>query len=334
MLQNKNDVIIGKGILIMDEKSSSHQGQEELLAELEGIRDVYQLDVKQFVGFVRERKLLVVDGFRQYAKWLDAEHDGKTYSPATINRKLSAARNRVRYAFKRSAFADSLRRKYQVEDVLKSVKLRKIDKTAVPSQKVLDIAEARALVGQTKDRTIRLMVTFLVRTGVRVSEMLGIRLEDLTATGDDHVQVRVRGTSGRERVIHVKKDLIEQIKARFCGQSLLFEHQGGPYSRISVTNRIKHESLKILGREVSAQMLRHTWAAIQIKRGRGVKVVAAVLGHSDPGLTARMYSEASPGDGFLDLEEVTRNDLAKLDDDGGAQSGGQTRVLPGSGPVA
>ena len=47
-----------------------------------------------------------------------------------------------------------------------------------------------------------------------------------------------------------------------------------------------------------------------------------------------MYSEASPGDGFLDLEEVTRNDLAKLDDDGGAQSGGQTRVLPGSGPVA
>ena len=95
----------------------------------------------------------------------------------------------------------------------------------------------------------------------------------------------------------------------------LFEHHGRPYSRISVTNRIKHESLKILGREVSARQLRHTWAAIQIKRGRGVSAVAAVLGHADPGLTARMYPEGElkPEETFLDLE--------KMDDDGGAIRG-------------
>ena len=81
---------------------------EALLTELEGIRDVYRLDVKQFIGFVREKKLLIVDGFRKYAAWLEEEHDGKRYSPATINRKLAAARSRVRYAFKRSAFAADL----------------------------------------------------------------------------------------------------------------------------------------------------------------------------------------------------------------------------------
>ena len=89
----------------MQKNGGPGKKQEALLAELEGIRDVYRLDVKQFVGFVRERKLQIVEGFKQYALWLDEEHDGKRYSPATVNRKIAAARSRVRYAFKHSAFA-------------------------------------------------------------------------------------------------------------------------------------------------------------------------------------------------------------------------------------
>jgi integrase/recombinase XerD len=292
---------------------STQRDQDALLRELESIRDVYQQDVKQFVGFVRERGLLIVDGFRQYAKWLEKEHDGKRYSPSTINRKLSAARNRVRYAFKHSKHADSLARKYQVEDVLKSVKLKKINLLSIPARKVLSVDEARTLVGETRDRTIRLMVTFLVRTGVRVSEMLGLKLDDLSVTKGELVKVRVLGKGGRERVIYVKKDFMKQVTDHFKGTVYLFEHGGRRYNRVSVTNRIKHESLKILGREVTAQQLRHTWAAIQIKRGRGVSAVAAVLGHSDPGHTARMYP-----DGALKPEE-TFLDLDKNDDDGDAQ---------------
>jgi integrase len=265
----------------------SQRGQDALLRELEGIRDVYQLDVKQFVAFVRERKLHIVDGFRQFAVWLEQEHDGKRYSPATINRKIAAARNRVRYAFKRSAFADSLQKKYKMEDVLKSVKLKKIELRPAAARVVLRAEEARRLVGKTKDVTIRLMVSFLVRSGVRVSEMLALKLDDLSEMPDGLVRVRVRGTGGKERIITMKSDLVGKIRTHFHGAVHLFEHHGRRYSRISVTNRIKIESLKILGREVSAKQLRHTWAAIQIKRGRAVKAVAAVLGRPDPGFTAR-----------------------------------------------
>jgi integrase/recombinase XerD len=282
--------------------------QEALLAELESIRDVYQLDVKQFVAFLRERKLLVVDGFMQYARWLEEEHDGKRYSPATINRKIAAARSRVRYAFKHSAYAHSLRRKYQLEDIVKSVKLKKIQSVAVPSEKVLDIEEARTLVRKVKDPTIRLMVTFLVSTGVRVSEMLGLQLSDLKPAKGGLIHVSISGKGEKTRAIHVRASFMERITRHFQGQVYLFEHQGRPYNRISVTNRIKHETLRILGREVSAQALRHTWAVIQIKRGRDVKAVASILGHADPGLTARMYSGAGlkPEEAFLDLEEGTK----------------------------
>ncbi len=169
---------------------------------------------------------------------------------------LCAAPNRGRYAFKHSVHADSLQRKYRLEDILESVKLKKIDIMAVPTDKVLDIEEARKLVWQTKDRTIRLMVTFLLRTGVRVSEMLGLQWDDLAVPKGELIRVRVRGKAEKGRIIHVKRNFLEQIKEHFSGEAYLFEHHGRPYSRISVTNRIKHESLKILGREVSAQQLR------------------------------------------------------------------------------
>jgi integrase len=115
---------------------------------------------------------------------------------------------------------------------------------------------------------------------------------------------------------------MDRIRKYFHGETYLFEHHGRKYNRISVTNRIKLEALRTLGREVTAQQLRHTWAAIQIKRGRDVKAVAAVLGHSDPGPAAGTEgrSELKPEEAFLDLEEAKRRKDKKRDDDGGRAS--------------
>jgi integrase/recombinase XerD len=290
-------------------------GYDALLEELEGIRDVYRLDVKQFVGFLRERKLMIVEGFRQYARWLDEEHDGKRYSPATVNRKLAASRSRVRYAFKHSAYADSLQKKYRLEDILKSVKLKKVGLIAVSPAAVLDLEEARRLALLAKSKGLKLMIAFLVRTGVRVSEMLHIRLDDVTPGPGQLSRVLVRGKAGKERIISVKKDFLKQITEHFQGRTFLFEHDGRTYNRVSVTNRIKLESLRILGREVSPRNLRNTWAATQIKNGRPLGAVAAALGHSRPGLTAQMYSprREEMDEAGLDLEEAVRKDAGTED---------------------
>jgi integrase len=154
--------------------------------------------------------------------------------------------------------------------------------------------------------------------------MLGLQLTDLADARGELVQVRVNGKGARERTIYVKKAFLDRIRKYFHGQTWLFEHQGKRYSRISVTNRIKLEALRILGKEVTAQQLRHTWAAIQIKRGRDISAVAAVLGHSGPGLNARMIKKPGlkPEESFLDLEEAKRKNNEKMDDDGGRSSAG------------
>jgi integrase/recombinase XerD len=289
----------------MAEKSEKKRNGDRLLAELEGIRDRYRNDVRQFIGFVRERKLSIVEGLTRYAEWLDEKHEGKRYSPATINRKIAAAKSRVRYAFKHSAYAETLRRKYRLEEVLAAVKPKKIDTIAMPASKVLRAEQVKRLVANTRDNTVRLMVAFIYGTGVRVSEMLGILLSDIGMGAGRYARVRIIGKAKKERTVHVKKVFVDRIKRHFKSGKYLFEHQGRRFNRISVTNRIKHEALKTIGREVSAQQLRHTWATIQIQRGRDVKAVAAVLGHSDPGLTSRMYTDAKlkPEEAFLDIEE-------------------------------
>ena len=258
--------------------------------ELSDIHDAYTLDVDQFVAFMKERGLRLVEGLKAYADWLDHEHDGKHYSAATINRKIAAAKSRIRYAFKHSSSARSLHKKYQLEEVLKTVSAKRIDDIAIPADKLLSIREVTGMMRNTKDVTIRLMVKFLVGTGVRIFEMLGVRLADIERGKRDFMTIRVLGKGRRERTIHVKKRVIDRIRRRFGGSTYLFEHDGKQYNRISVTNRIKHEFLKTIGKEATAQQLRHTWAVTQIRKGKSISSVAAALGHADPGLTAKMYA--------------------------------------------
>ena len=281
------------------------KNREKLFEELSEIHDAYKLDVKQFINFMEQQRLRLVEGLKEYGSWLDQEHEGKQYSPATINRKIAAAKSRVRYAFKHSSSAESLRKKYQLEDVLKAVKPKRIDNFLIPADKVLSVQEVKKLGRDAKDATIKLMVRFLVGTGVRISEMLAIRLADLRPADNDFVAVRILGKGQKERDIYVKTKFIDRIHQYFHGKTYLFEHHEKRYSRISVTNRIKYESLRTIGREITAQQLRHSWAVIQIQRGKSVKAVAAILGHSDPGLTLRMYTNETlePGEAFLDIQE-------------------------------
>lgn len=287
--------------------------QDRLLKELDAIHDAYRLDVKQFIEFMKERELLLVEALKAYAAWLDEEHNGKRYSPATINRKIAAAKSRIRYAFRHSSAAASLRKKYQLEEVLKGVKPKRIETLAIPPEKILSVDEVKLLISKTKDRTVSLMVRFLVGTGVRVSEMLGIRLSDLRPSDEHYVEIRIVGKGHQERVVHAKNSFIDRVRKHFHGSTYLFEHDGKLFNRVSVTNRIKYEALKTIGREVTAQQLRHTWAMIQIQRGKAVAAVAAGLGHRDPGLTARMYSDTTlkPKEAFLDVHEAGEDKTAE-----------------------
>ena len=282
---------------------------EALLKELGAVSDSYKVDVRQFLDFMKDRKLHPAASLKEFADWLEADHDGKRYSPATVNRKIAAAKSRIRFEFRHGPSAESLGKEYSLPEVLAAVKPRRLDPFAVPAEKALDIDEVKTLCRESKDGTIKLMVSFLVGTGVRVSEMLAIRIADLSPAEHGYVRIRIVGKARKERFIHAKLKAIDRIKEHFQGIEFLFEHHGKPFSRISVTNRIKIESLKTIRREVTPGQLRHTWAHIQIRHGRNVRAVAAALGRSGAGTAAKIRDDKTlePHEAFLDILEPNPN---------------------------
>jgi len=281
--------------------SNPDETKSPSLAQVEA-GQAYKADLKQFEPFLTPGKS-TVDAFRAFAAWLEGEWAAGRYSATTFNRKVAAVRGVLRRAFQDGVEAEELHTHYQLDEVLREVRWKKVEPLSGLEEVALTPEEVKTLISEAKDPKVRLMIAFLVGTGVRISEMLALKMTDLVATEFGFSEARVVGKGRRERVVHVKALLLERIQKTFSGTTFLFEHDGQPYNRVSVTNRIKYEALRTIGREVSAQQLRHTWAMIQIQRGRNLKAVARNLGHADsaPALRAVPDGALRPDEAFLEV---------------------------------
>jgi integrase/recombinase XerD len=253
------------------------------------IDDRYSKETELFVQFLKSRNLgLTFEGLRAYYNYLQEEHAGKRYKAATINWKINAAKNRIRYVFEKSGESLYPFRRYQLEKALKEIKLLRINSGAIGKNQVLTGEEIQRLITECQDRTISLMTEFLFTTGVRISEMLGVLLSDLKRI-NDHYEIRILGKGKKERAVFAGIDLIMRVQEHFQGTKWLFEHSGTPYSRISVTNRIRLQGTLILGREISAHTLRHSFATEKLQQTGNLKAVSKYLGHASTSTTVDLY---------------------------------------------
>ena len=83
--------------------------------------------------------------------------------------------------------------------------------------------------------------------------------------------------------------LIARIQGALGGSTWLFEHHGRPYERTSITNRIKKEAVRVLGRPVTAHDLRHSFATHAVSAGIDLKALSNFLGHSSVSTTGNLY---------------------------------------------
>ena len=178
--------------------------------------------------------------------------------------------------------------KYQLEIALSGIKNEKINTNAIESDRILSPTEVKHLIVATHDRRIALIVEFLFATGCRISETLGILLNDCDI-GARRTLIRVSGKGAKERWIKIPTELYERIRERFVGRKYLFEHSERQYSRTSVSYRIKVESLKYLHRDISAHTLRHSFATAKIRETGKIKGVSQYLGHSSVSTTLDLY---------------------------------------------
>jgi integrase/recombinase XerD len=255
----------------------------------------YRRDLARYVAFTSQRGVHSVEDVdagvvRAFAAATSAATHGPDehpYRPASVARTLSAVRSFHRFCLREGVLTDD------PSDVLRRPKLPRSLPSPLTVEEVGRLLEAPDPVTPAGMRD-RALLELLYGSGLRVSELVGLDVDDLDL---EDGAVRVLGKGGKEREVPLGRFAREAVEryltrarptiatARSRG-ALLLSLRGGRLSRQSV-NRLLAAYVRAVGidRHVSPHSLRHSFATHLLEGGADVRVVQELLGHASVATT-------------------------------------------------
>ena len=232
---------------------------------------------------------LTATDLREYKQYLAVV---KKSAPSTINRRMAAIRAYADWAGVSQAIA-------KIKGVKEQDAAPKwLDKREVSA--ILRAAERMAPLKPIYYRNL-VILTVLLNTGLRVSELCKLELSDLEIS-DRKGQVKIRAAKGdKYRTVPLNKTarmaLYDWCVTRMDKSEIVFQ---------GITTRTVQNIIQEIGRlakvELTPHSLRHTFAKSLIDAGQPLTVVADLLGHEDLE-TTRGYT--TPGQ--ADLERAVES---------------------------
>ncbi len=247
----------------------------------------YSTDISQFAGFLEKRKRTLLAARRNDVRDFIQQLFANAVDGRSVARKLSALRHLYRYLLLDNLIGHdptlNIDSPKQWKVLPKSLARDEMD--AILSRP--RVASGRKDAGALAVRN-RAMLEVFYAGALRVSEIIGVKLEDLKL---DLGYVLVRGKGDKERIVPLGKSaqntlteyMIEARPALMAGKStpLLFFGRGGrKLTRQRVWQMVRAASLGT-GRNASPHMLRHSCATHMVENGADLRTVQIILGHSD-----------------------------------------------------
>jgi len=245
--------------------------------------EAYAFDLNKYIDFLISRG---INNFNEVQSshiiaYLTTLHDEKL-SSLTIARNLSALRMFHRFLMSES-MADS-----NPTDTISSPKL------AMKLPVVLDQFEIERLIEQPDTTTTlgtrdRALLEFAYATGVRVSELISVKLNDLFF--DDQL-VRIFGKGSRVRIVPVGERAIESVEDYYLNSrpllvktydnnnTLFLNNRGKSLTRMGFWKILRRYVVEAgIGKPVSPHTIRHSFATHLIEGGADLRAVQEMLGH-------------------------------------------------------
>ena len=266
-----------------------------------GYRDSFRL----LLRFATERsgkppsKLSIEDiDVALIGQFLDYLEKERANSARTRNARLSALRSFFRYvALNEPAYGLHCQRILAIP--AKRHERRPISYLERVEIEALLLAPDTATWTGRRDRTL-LMVA--IQTGLRVSELIGLRGQDVVLGAGAHV--RCQGKGRKQRCTPLRQDASSMLKVWLAelkpssSEPLFPSIRGGPLSRDAVERLVaKHTATaeqrcpSLKGKKVTPHVLRHTTAMQLLHHGVDRTVIALWLGHESVE-TTQMYLHA------------------------------------------
>lgn len=255
----------------------------------------YKRDLKQFIAYLRKSEQSKIEEISRQnivSYLMVLREQGKATS--TISRSMASIR-----AF----FQFLLRDQKIISDPSIHLETPKIERRL---PKVLSIAEVEALLQAPQSSTAfgqrdRAMLELLYATGIRVSELISLSLEDV------HLQmgfVKCLGKGSKERVIPLGRVAIESLEQyiqvgrhkldkRKRSKALFLNHHGNPISRQGFWKIIKkHAKDAGIEKDIMPHTIRHSFATHLLENGADLRSVQEMLGHADIS-TTQIYTHVT-----------------------------------------
>jgi integrase/recombinase XerD len=134
------------------------------------------------------------------------------------------------------------------------------------------------------------MLELLYATGVRVSEILAVKVGD--ADTDERI-LRVTGKGRKQRIVPYGRSAAQwldlylresrpKISTRGRGKDHLFLNmRGGHLSRVGFWKILREYAIKVgIGTRLHPHILRHTFATHMLRGGCGLRTLQELLGHA------------------------------------------------------
>lgn len=241
----------------------------------------YRRDLKRLEAWADDLGLAVQDLTRREMRAWIAQLSREGLAPASVSRAVSAARGLFHFLM-----LDGHLKSQPTEDLDTPQGIAHLPRflTEEEMQQLLEVPDTGKEEG-LRDRTI---LELMYATGLRVSELISIKLGDVDL---DAGLLVCHGKGSKERRIPIGKSAVRwlqhymSVRVRRDRQrsspQLFLNTSGGPLTRQTIWATLKRYARQANLPDISPHTLRHSFATHLLQRGADSRSVQALLGHSD-----------------------------------------------------
>ncbi len=243
----------------------------------------YRRDLNKFRGYmdllgVEKPRDITRTNLNSYVIYLEKQ----PFKTATVCRHIASLKAFYHYLYKEHIVW---------KDLSEDIHAPKLEKR---QPEVLSVEEAVRLIEQPskdtpKELRDRAMLELLYATGIRVSELISLKVSDVNiqksylvcADGDRKRGIPFGKKAGEALVRYLEKGR-DHLIVRCETQELFVNCSGQPMSRQGFWKLLKHYAQRAgIQSEITPHTLRHSFAAHLVENGADLRSVQEMLGHSD-----------------------------------------------------
>ena len=225
----------------------------------------------------------------------DLKHRRKPYAPSSIARKVAAVKSFFNYLHSRDMIPNN------PTEQIDSPKVEKRLPKTLAAKEIEELLQAPLQGNTPKHLRDTALLNMLYATGMRVSEVVFLQMDDVDLE-NDLLLVTVREGQGRSREVPLNKEMYRILEVYLAEgrpylvkdpseTALFLNHRGQQLTRQGLWLIIKSYAREAkLSSDVTPHTLRHSFAAHKLNSGSDLEEVQKLLGHANIS-TTQIYAQ-------------------------------------------